>query len=100
MRTAYSVAKEELPFSKFNLLISLQKKNGLALTSRYANDKACAEMVTVIGKLAKEDFATEPFHHQLFFPLNCLEHQVSLALCLKFTYITVIAIFKEKDAFL
>ena len=59
MTTAYFVAKEELPFSKFNPLISLQKKNGLALTSTYANDKTCAEMVSVIGKLAKEDLATE-----------------------------------------
>lgn len=59
MTTAYFVAKEELPFSKFNPLISLQKKNGLELTSTYANDKTCAEMVSVIGKLAKEDLATE-----------------------------------------
>lgn len=29
MTTAYFVAKEELPFSKFNGLIDLQKKNGL-----------------------------------------------------------------------
>ena len=58
MTTAYFVAKEELPFSKFNSLISLQKQNGLALTSTYANDKTCAEMVSVIGKLAKEDLAT------------------------------------------
>ena len=59
MTTAYFVAKEELPFSKFNSLISLQKKNGLALTSTYANDKTCAEMVSVIRKLAKEDLAME-----------------------------------------
>jgi len=55
--TAYFVAKEEPPFGKFNPLISLQKKNGLALTSTYANDKTCAEMVSVIGKLAKEHLA-------------------------------------------
>jgi len=36
MTTAYFVAKEEPPFNKFNPLISLQKKNGLPLTSTYA----------------------------------------------------------------
>ena len=57
MTTAYFVAKEEPPFSKFSPLISLQKKNGLALTSTYPNDKTCAEMVSVIRKLAKEHLA-------------------------------------------
>ena len=51
MTTAYFIAKEELPFSKFSPLIALQKKNGLELTSTYANDKSCAQMVSVLGKL-------------------------------------------------
>ena len=45
MTTAYFIAKEELPFSKFQSLIDLQKKNGLERSSTYANDKSCAEMV-------------------------------------------------------
>ena len=59
MTTAYFIAKEELPFSKFHGLIDLQKKNGIQLTSTYANDRACAQMISVIGKLAKEDLAAE-----------------------------------------
>ena len=59
MTTAYFIAKEELPFSKFHGLIDLQTKNGLQLTSTYANDKACAQMISVIGKLAKEELAAE-----------------------------------------
>lgn len=39
MTTTYFIAKEELPFCKFSALIALQKKNGLKLTSTYANDK-------------------------------------------------------------
>lgn len=59
MTTAYFIAKEELPFSKFNGLISLQKKNGIQLTSTYANDKICVQMISVIGKLEKEALAAE-----------------------------------------
>lgn len=59
MTTAYFIAKEELPFSKFNALIALQKKNGLELTSTYANDKTCTQMVSVLGKLSKEGLAAE-----------------------------------------
>ena len=39
MTTAYFLAKEELSFSKFQALINLQIKNGLDMTSTYANDK-------------------------------------------------------------
>lgn len=53
--TAYFLAKEEIPFSKFQGLIYLQKKNGLELTSTYANNKTCVEMVSVLGKLFKEE---------------------------------------------
>lgn len=59
MTTTYFIAKEELPFSKFNGLIALQKKNGLQLTSTYANDKTCVQMISVIGKLEKEALAAE-----------------------------------------
>ena len=57
--TAYFIAKEELPFSKFQGLINLQKKNGLEISSTYANDKSCAEMVSVLGKVFKERTTAE-----------------------------------------
>ena len=59
MTTAYFIAKEELPFSKFQGLINLQKKNGLEISSTYANDKSCAEMVSVLGKVFKERTTAE-----------------------------------------
>lgn len=59
MTTVYFIAKEELPFSKFNGLILLQKKNGLQLTSTYANNKTCVQMISVIGKLEKVALAAE-----------------------------------------
>lgn len=59
MTTAYFTAKEELPFSKFPGLINLQKKNGLQISSTYANDKSCAEMVSVLGKVFKERTVSE-----------------------------------------
>lgn len=59
MTTAYFIAKEELPFSKFPGLINLQKKNGLQISSTYANDKSCAEMVSVLGKVFKEQTVSE-----------------------------------------
>ncbi|KAL9978046.1 hypothetical protein ACROYT_G015523 [Oculina patagonica] len=54
MTTAYFLAKEEIPFSKFQGLINLQRKNGLELTSTYSNNKTCTEMVSVIGKMFKK----------------------------------------------
>lgn len=59
MTTAYFIAKEELPFSKFPGLINLQKRNGLQISSTYANDKSCAEMVSVLGKVFKERTVSE-----------------------------------------
>ncbi|KAL9977359.1 hypothetical protein ACROYT_G014751 [Oculina patagonica] len=59
MTTAYFLTKEEIPFSKFQDLINLQRKNGLELTSTYSNNKTCTEMVSVIGKMFKEGTAEE-----------------------------------------
>lgn len=39
MNTAYFIAKEELPFGKYEGLLSLQKKNSLKINMTYANDK-------------------------------------------------------------
>ena len=43
LNTAYFVAKEELLFSKFEGLLSLQRKNELSINFTYANKKSCAE---------------------------------------------------------
>lgn len=55
INTAYFVAKEELPFTKYKGLVQLQKKNGLEIGVTYANDTKCAEMTGVIGKLLADD---------------------------------------------
>ena len=44
--TAYFVAKEELPFSKFEGLLSLLIKNGVSINLTYANEKSCAGFVS------------------------------------------------------
>ena len=59
INTAYAIAKEELPFSKFGPLLALQKKNGVEINSTYSNDKSCAEMVSVIGKVCRDQLTEE-----------------------------------------
>ena len=51
--TAYNLAKEELPFTKFKTQIVLMKKNGLNVNPTYANDTACAQFVGVIADTLK-----------------------------------------------
>ncbi|CAL8398102.1 unnamed protein product [Boreogadus saida] len=46
--TAYNIAKEELPFTKFKSQIILMKKNGLNVNPTYYNDTACAQFVTFL----------------------------------------------------
>uniref|UniRef100_A0A8C6SCA7 HAT C-terminal dimerisation domain-containing protein n=1 Tax=Neogobius melanostomus TaxID=47308 RepID=A0A8C6SCA7_9GOBI len=55
--TAYTIAKEEMPFTKFRPLLSLMKKNGLNLNMTYANDKSCANIIGVISETFREDVA-------------------------------------------
>ena len=57
--TAYLIAKEELPFTKFQPILSLQKKNGLDISTTYANDKSCNNFVAVIGEVMTEQLANE-----------------------------------------
>ena len=59
MNLAYFIAKEELPFSKYEGLLSLQKKNGLEINMTYAKDKSCTKMVSVIGNVFKDDLTDE-----------------------------------------
>ena len=55
--TAYNIAKEELPFSKFKSQIILMKKNGLNVNPIYSNDTACAQFVGVIGDTLRDKTA-------------------------------------------
>ena len=59
LNTAYFVAKEELPFSKFEGLLSLQRKNGVSINLTYANDKSCAGFVSSLSACLKEDLIQE-----------------------------------------
>ena len=47
--TAYFVAKEELPFTKFKSQLDIQRKNGLKLNETYNNDRECTQFVGVIA---------------------------------------------------
>ena len=57
--TAYLIAKEELPFTKFDPVLSLQKKNRLDLNMTYANDKGCNNFVSQISAVMTEQLAVE-----------------------------------------
>ena len=59
INTAYFVAKEELPFSKFEGLLSLQRKNGVALNNTYANKMGCAELVSFLSDFFRDDLICE-----------------------------------------
>ena len=47
---AYTIAKEELPFSftKFRPFLLVTRKNGVQINPTYDNDVKCAEMISVI----------------------------------------------------
>lgn len=49
--TVYLIAKEELPFKKYQAILSLQKKNGLDISTTYANDKSCSNFVAMISEV-------------------------------------------------
>ena len=59
INTAYFVAKEELPFSKFEGLLLLQRKNGVILNKTYANTKSCAELVSFLSNSFRDDLIRE-----------------------------------------
>jgi len=46
--TAYTIAKEELAFTKFKPMLQLMKKNGVVINMTYANEKSCANIIGVI----------------------------------------------------
>ena len=57
--TAYTIAKEELAFTKFKPLLSLQRKNGMDINMTYANDKSCANIIGVIADTLREQTAAK-----------------------------------------
>ena len=59
INTAYFIAKEELPFSKFEGLLSLQRKNGVILNNTQANKKSCAELVSFLSDGFRDDLTRE-----------------------------------------
>lgn len=59
VNTAYFIAKEELPFSKFRPLLSLQKKNGLHINLTYANDNSCGTLNSLVSSVITEELASE-----------------------------------------
>lgn len=63
MNTAYLIAKEEIPFTKFPKLLDLQRKNGLQIGETYATDKKCAEMVSTIAKVYQNKLAETVNEH-------------------------------------
>lgn len=46
--TAYFIAKEELPFTLYPSLLSLQQKNGVILPNSYRTDQACRRFIEYI----------------------------------------------------
>lgn len=52
---AYTIAKEELPFTKFRPLLLLHKKNGIDISPTYDNDVKCAEFISSICERMKSD---------------------------------------------
>ena len=63
INTAYFIAKEELPFTKFPKLLNLQRNNGLQIGETYSTDKNCAEMVSTISKVYKNNLAVTVNEH-------------------------------------
>ena len=57
INTAYFIAKEELPCTKFPGLLQLQQKNDIKMSNTYANDTKYAEIVSTVAILIKEENA-------------------------------------------
>ena len=59
LNTAYFVTKEELPFSKLEGLLSLQRKNGVSINLTYANEESCVGFVSFLSACLQEDLIQE-----------------------------------------
>lgn len=59
MNVAYCIAKEELPFTKFKLLILLCKNNWVVITPSYDNHIQCGEMISTTDDEMESHLAEE-----------------------------------------
>uniref|UniRef100_A0A3B1J4P0 TTF-type domain-containing protein n=1 Tax=Astyanax mexicanus TaxID=7994 RepID=A0A3B1J4P0_ASTMX len=57
--TAYMIAREELPFTKFTSQVLLMRKNGLDVSKTYDNNTACAEFIGCIADDVKAQTVKE-----------------------------------------
>lgn len=73
LNTAYVLAKEELPFTKFKPLLDLQKKNGLDISSTYANHVMAAELVHTISETFKDEVT-----FYFIFTSNCVNNRLRI----------------------
>ncbi|XP_014669333.1 PREDICTED: zinc finger protein 862-like [Priapulus caudatus] len=55
---AYTIAKEELPFTKYPVVIGLEKKHGVPLGNTYTHEAKCSEFIGVIGDTMKSEMLT------------------------------------------
>lgn len=55
---AYLIAKEKLPFSKFEPILALQRKDGLEISPMYGNDKGCNKFVSLVSSVITEQLAS------------------------------------------
>lgn len=55
--TAYTIGKEELPFTKFPVMLKMLGKNGLVINHNYENDVKCAEMIICISDTLKSNIS-------------------------------------------
>lgn len=57
--TTYTIAKEELAFTKFKSMLQLMRKNGIAINMTYANDKSCANIIGIIADTIRKNSAAK-----------------------------------------
>ena len=56
---SYFVAKEEIPFTKYEKILNLEELHGVDIGASYRNDKACAEFVDYLGEDLNEKLAKD-----------------------------------------
>ena len=67
---AYTIAKEELPFTKYPVFIELEKKHGVPLGNTYTHEAKCSEFIGVIGDTMKSEMLTA-LKEAKFFSIMC-----------------------------
>ena len=48
-----------MPFSKFEPILALQRKNGLEISPTYGNDKECNNFVSLVSSVITEQLVSE-----------------------------------------